>query len=100
MVTTFLSTLYPQHVRGLHLNMMPGTTGGTFLKTILSQTVPGLKYLIIDKEDQDKDIFPVGFLLQETGYMHIQVTAGHEFITIQSLLFNNPFTSYSTSYFV
>ena len=75
MVTTFLSTLYPEHVRGLHLNMMPATTSGATLKALLAKTLPGLKYLIVDEEDRDKDFLPFGFLLQETGYMHIQV--GH-----------------------
>ena len=74
-VTTFLSTLYPQHVLGLHLNMNPSITRGTLLKGILASTVPGLKRLIVDEEDLEKVLFPVGFLLQETGYMHIQVNS-------------------------
>ena len=73
-ITNFLSTLYPQHVRGLHLNMMPGTTSGATLKGLLAKTVPGLHYLIVDREDREKDVLPFGFLLQETGYMHIQVS--------------------------
>ena len=73
-VTNILATLYPQHVRGLHLNMMPATTSGATLKGLLAKTVPGLKYLIVDEEDRDKDFLPFGFLLQETGYLHIQVS--------------------------
>jgi len=73
-ITSFISTLYPHHVRGLHLNMMPGITPGSLLKTILAKNVAGLKYLIVDEEDQAKDLFPLGYLLQETGYMHIQGT--------------------------
>ena len=72
-ITTLLSTLYPHHVLGLHLNMNPGTTTGTLIKSVLANTVPGLKQLIVDEEDLDKTLFPLGFLLQETGYMHIQV---------------------------
>ena len=73
-ITNLLATLYPRHITGLHLNMMPATTSGAALKGLLAKTVPGLKYLIVDEEDREKDFLPFGFLLQETGYLHIQVS--------------------------
>ena len=76
MVTTLVSTFYPDNVLGLHINMGGMFTNGGIAKSYLAQ-VPGMKYLIVDKEDFDKvdALFPnLGYLLQETGYMHIQGT--------------------------
>ena len=76
LVTTLISTFYPDNVIGLHLNMGGALTNGGIAKSYLAQ-IPGLKYLIADREDYDKvdAVLPsLGFLLQETGYMHIQGT--------------------------
>ena len=76
MVTTLIATYYPDNVLGLHVNMGGFFTNGGIAKSYLAQ-LPGLKYLIADPEDYQKvdDMFPrLGFLLQESGYMHIQGT--------------------------
>ena len=71
-VTTSLATFFPGNVRGLHVNMAAALTNGGMAKSYLAQ-IPGLKYLIADPEDFDK-VPNFGFLLQESGYMHIQAT--------------------------
>ena len=77
LVTTVLATLYPDSVLGLHLNMMAAQiTPGGMLATWLAQ-LPGLRYLLADPEDYEKvEAFVprLGFLLQETGYLHLQAT--------------------------
>jgi len=76
MVTTLLSTFYPENVLGLHVNMAGALTTGGMVKGYVAQ-IPGLKYLMADKSDFEKvdGLFPsLGYLLQESGYMHIQGT--------------------------
>ena len=76
MVTTLVSTFYPDRVLGLHVNMGGFFTNGGIAKSYLAQ-IPGLKYLIADPQDYDKvdGLLPsLGFLLQESGYMHLQGT--------------------------
>ena len=72
LVTTNLATFFPDNVRGLHVNMAGAFTNGGMVKSYLAQ-IPGLKYLIADPADFDK-VPNFGFLLQESGYMHIQGT--------------------------
>ena len=72
LVTTNLATFFPDNVRGLHVNMAGAFTNGGMAKSYLAR-IPGLKYLIADPEDFDK-VPDFGFLLQESGYMHLQAT--------------------------
>ena len=72
LVTTSLTTLYPEKVLGLHLNMFAVNTPASNLKYMASAMFPSL---LLDKKDRSK-ILPLGekiiFLLKETGYLHIQ----------------------------
>ena len=72
LVTTSLTTLYPEKVLGLHLNMFAVNTPASNLKYMASALFPSL---LLDKKDRPK-ILPLGekiiFLLKETGYLHIQ----------------------------
>ena len=70
LVTTQLATFFPDNVRGLHVNMAPALTHGGLAKSYLAR-IPGLKQLIAHPGDYDK-FADFGFLLQESGYMHIQ----------------------------
>jgi len=76
LVTTYLATFFPENVLGLHTNMAGVLTTGGQIKAYVAQ-IPGLKYLIADKSDFHKvDGFfqSLWYLLQESGYMHIQAT--------------------------
>ena len=73
-VTQALSTLHPEHVLGLHLNMFTSNTLGTNLKLMVSQFFPSL---ILEPQDYPKVLNILDkykFILEETGYMHIQAT--------------------------
>ena len=76
-VTSTLTTLYPEKVLGLHLNMFAVNTPASNLKYIASAMFPSL---LLDKKDRSK-ILPISekliFLLKETGYMHIQGIYSH-----------------------
>jgi len=69
-----LTTLYPEKVRGLHLNMIAVDTISANLKLFVASLVPSL---VLEKKDYGK-VVPLmdklGDLLKETGYMHIQAT--------------------------
>ena len=74
LITSALTTLYPENVLGLHLNMASVNTPSSNLKYFVSAWFPSL---MLSKADQAK-ILPFGekfiFLLKESGYMHIQAT--------------------------
>ena len=69
-----MTTLYPEKVRGLHLNMIAVDTISANLKLFVASLVPSL---VLEKKDYGK-VVPLmdklGDLLKETGYMHIQAT--------------------------
>merc|ERR1719414_524457 len=69
-----LTTLYPEKVRGLHLNMIAVDTVSANLKLFVASLVPSL---VLEKKDYSK-VVPLmdklGNLLKESGYMHIQAT--------------------------
>ena len=74
LITDSLTTLYPEKVRGLHLNMIAVNTPSANLKLIVANLVPSL---VLEKKDYSK-VIPIkerfGVLLKESGYMHIQAT--------------------------
>lgn len=74
LVTTILTTVYPENVLGLHLNMAAVNTPSSNLKYLASALLPSL---FLSEQDQKK-VLPFGekfiFLIKETGYLHIQGT--------------------------
>ncbi|KAM8945289.1 epoxide hydrolase 1-like [Pelodytes ibericus] len=77
-ITTILSQMKPDSVKGLHLNfvMLPMAGVGSFISLTLGRYVPWLVGLT--KEDTSR-IYPyieknVYAVLLETGYLHIQAT--------------------------
>eukprot|EP00092_Neocalanus_flemingeri_P056792 GFUD01067373.1.p1 GENE.GFUD01067373.1~~GFUD01067373.1.p1 ORF type:complete len:472 (+),score=108.11 GFUD01067373.1:30-1445(+) len=75
-ITTNLATLFPSHVLGLHVNMGGVISPGGMMKNLLV-LVPGMKYLLVDKEDMEKVSSLGSFyasLLRESGYFHQQAT--------------------------
>lgn len=74
-VLTAMATMYPQNVLGVHLNMVPLSTPGVTLKTVLGSVLPA--GLVVSQADQAK-LYPLSnklsLILRETGYMHIQAT--------------------------
>ena len=91
LVTTSLTTLYPEKVLGLHLNMFAVNTPASNLKYMASAMFPSL---LLDKKDRSK-ILPLGekiiFLLKETGYLHIQ----GKLIFLSNCFNNNSICSYN-----
>lgn len=73
-IATNMALLYPDNVKGIHLNMCGSMTPATMLKMILGSFWPSL---LVDAEHEHK-MYPLGkvfsFLLEESGYMHLQAT--------------------------
>nr|CAD7434550.1 unnamed protein product [Timema monikensis] len=69
-----MATLFQENVAGFHTNICVGNFIERYAKLILASVWPTL---IVDEEHVDK-LFPVGktfsWLLQESGYMHLQAT--------------------------
>ncbi|XP_053314547.1 epoxide hydrolase 1-like [Spea bombifrons] len=77
-ITTILSQMKPESVKGLHLNMVFDPLGGlrTFLILFLGRYVPWLVGLT--REDVER-LYPffeknVYMVMRESGYLHIQAT--------------------------
>ncbi|XP_069464936.1 epoxide hydrolase 1-like [Ambystoma mexicanum] len=77
-ISTLISQMKPESVRGLHLNFFPPAKGGlrVLLSLLLGAYVPWLVGLT--REDARR-VFPyfeknVYSILRETGYLHIQAT--------------------------
>ena len=71
-VVTQLATFFPDNVLGLHVSMAAALTDGGLAKSLLAR-IPGLSYIIANPMDLAK-LPSLGFLLQESGYMHLQAT--------------------------
>lgn len=73
-IVQLLATLFPQHVIGLHSNFCFVNTPLAHVKVFLGGFFPSL---IIDDKISDR-VYPMkdkfGYLLKESGYMHIQAT--------------------------
>nr|XP_027223680.1 juvenile hormone epoxide hydrolase 1-like [Penaeus vannamei]XP_027223681.1 juvenile hormone epoxide hydrolase 1-like [Penaeus vannamei] len=74
-VATQLATLYPQHLRGVHLNMFrPQTTMGK-VRQVLGAFLPSGTLMAKEEEGM---LYPLlehaKWLLRESGYFHIQAT--------------------------
>jgi len=69
-----MALYFPERVEGLHINMVPVSTDGQWLKILIAQLFPSL---IFDEVDVPK-IYPLKnltvILLKEMGYMHLQAT--------------------------
>lgn len=76
-ITTYLTTLFPENVLGLHLNMHGVISPGGTLKNLLVAMIPGVRHLLVDSEDMEKVMntsFVFTRFIRETGYMHLQAT--------------------------
>jgi len=74
LIGTNMATLYPHRITGLHLNMVGGTPGAGNLVLGLGSFWPSM----LMPSDKAHLVYPLlpkyGFILQETGYLHIQAT--------------------------
>ena len=73
-ITTALATLYPDDVRGLHINMAIASTPSVPLKQMISGLAPTFvsKMLGLQTDPSIKDQFKK--LVEESGYLHLQAT--------------------------
>lgn len=73
-VVSTLARLFPDALRGLHLNMMLPMRPGTQLKALLGAVAPSL---VFDRTDPYQDyniVRSVKFLFAHSGYFHVQAT--------------------------
>jgi len=75
LIGTDMATIYPHRIRGLHLNMLGGVESGTAnLMMMLGSFWPSM----LMPSDKTHLVYPLlskyAFVLQETGYMHLQAT--------------------------
>ncbi|CAG0894760.1 unnamed protein product [Darwinula stevensoni] len=75
LIATAMGAIYPDKVKGIHLNMLVVNTPGVTLKWLLGHFVH--PSLVCDIPDRWK-LYPMkeklSYMLQETGYLHIQAT--------------------------
>ncbi|RCN33412.1 hydrolase, alpha/beta domain protein [Ancylostoma caninum] len=75
-VTTNLARLYPDHVFGIHLNMMPVLPGASIKATVLDvlgSLFP--KYAFSSSAHHDHNMLEkLSTMVVESGYMHLQAT--------------------------
>lgn len=74
LIGSTLSTLFPENVIGYHSNMCATVSAGSSLKAYIASFYPS--YFI--PEEYTHFVFPMSskfsYLLEETGYLHIQAT--------------------------
>lgn len=84
-IGSHIATLYPENVIGYHSNLCFLTTYLSFAKGILASIYPNL---FIDSK-YENFIFPLmpkwEFLIQETGFMHLQVTKPDTIGTLEEI---------------
>jgi len=74
LVTTMMASLYPENVKGLHLNMCSSMHPRSTAKLLLGQICPSYFF----SEMEQKKLVPFSkffnFINREMGYLHIQAT--------------------------
>jgi pimeloyl-ACP methyl ester carboxylesterase len=79
LIVSNLGRLFPNSVRSIHLNMafvMPFQSARHFLLSLIGCYFPSLVFSQPEHFQHFSILAPLGDLLQESGYMHIQVITG------------------------
>ncbi|UYV61764.1 EPHX1 [Cordylochernes scorpioides] len=75
-ISTIMAMVYPERVSGVHVNMaLPPETPKAMLKIAVGKYVPWLSGFTETDVEKVPNILPMAsFLLEETGYLHLQAT--------------------------